>query len=78
MSKPLPPNHECYYEEDSFAVNERWGVSYQVTKALISKISPKIKKTKLRSMVTITVSDVQFEKEITIATTTSIVCAVKR
>ena len=23
LSKPLPPNDECYYEEDSFAVNER-------------------------------------------------------
>ena len=23
LSKPPPPNDECYYEEDSFAVNER-------------------------------------------------------
>ena len=54
------------------------GVSGQVTKALIRKISPKIKETKLGSMVTITVRDIKFEKEITIATKTSIVCAVKR
>ena len=49
-----------------------------MTKALIRKVIPKIKETKLGSMVTIIVRDVKFEKEITIATKTSIVCAVKR
>ena len=78
LSKPLPPNDECYYEEDSFALNERWGVSGQVTKALIRKISPNIKETKLGSMVTINVRDVKFEKEITIAAKIAIVCAVER
>ena len=49
-----------------------------MTKALIRKISPNIKETKLGSMVTINVRDVKFEKEITIAAKIAIVCAVER
>ena len=55
----------------------RQGVSDQVTQALIWKIRPRFKETKLGSMVTITVRVVMFDKEITAATTTSIVCAIK-
>ena len=25
LAKPPPPNDECYYEEDSYVVNERIG-----------------------------------------------------
>ena len=49
----------------------RRGVSDQVPKALIRRISAKVKGTKFGSMVTITVRVIMFEKEITTATTTS-------
>ena len=33
LSKPPPPNDECYYEENSYAVNKQSGVSDRVPKA---------------------------------------------
>ena len=49
----------------------RWGVSDQVPKALIRRISAKVKGTKVRTMVTTIVRVIMFEMETTIATTTS-------
>ena len=72
MPKPPPPNDECYYAEDSYAVNEQTGGFFdQVPKALIRRIGAKVKGTKVGSMMTITVRVIMFEKEITTATTTS-------
>ena len=73
MSKPPPLNEECYYEKDSYAVNEQVGGeggSDRVPKALIRRIGAKVKETKVGSMVTITVRVIMFEMEITTATTT--------
>ena len=69
MSKPPPPNDECYYAEDSYAVNEQTGVPDQVPKALIRRIGAKVKGTKVGTMVTITVRVIDMET--TTATTTS-------
>ena len=42
LSKPPPPNDECYYPEVSYAVNEQTGVSNRVSKALIRrKLAPR-------------------------------------
>ena len=46
-------------------------VSDRVLKALIWRIGAKVKGTKVKSMVTITVRLIMFEKKITTATTTS-------
>ena len=49
----------------------RWGVSDQVPKALIRKISAKVKGTKVGTMVTTIVRVIMSEMETIIATTTS-------
>ena len=49
----------------------RWGVSDQVSKALIRRISAKVKGTKVGTMVTTTVRVIMSEMETTTATTTS-------
>ena len=49
----------------------RWGVSDQVPKALIRKISVKVKGTKVETMVTTIVRVIMSKMETTIATTTS-------
>ena len=72
LSKPPPPNDECYYAEDSYAVNEQTGGSDQVPKALIRRIGAKVKGTKVGSMVSITVRVIMYEMEATIATTCNI------
>ena len=69
--KPPPPNDECYYAEDTYAVNEQAGGFRPSSKAEIRTIGAKVKGTKVGSMVTITVRVIMFEKEITTATTTS-------
>ena len=56
LPKPLPPNDECYYAEDSYAINEKIrGVFDRAPKAQIRIIGAKVKGTKVGSMVTITV-----------------------
>ena len=70
MSKPPPQNDECYYEENSNAVNEQMGFFYQVPKALIRRIGAKVKGTKVETMVTTTVRVIMSEMETTTATTT--------
>ena len=49
----------------------RWGVSDQVPKALIRRISAKVKETNVRIMVTITTSVIMSDIEIITAVTTS-------
>ena len=71
MSKPAPPNDECYYAEDTYAVNEQMGVSDRAPKAQIRIIGAKVKGTKVGTMVTITVRVIMSEMETTTATTTS-------
>ena len=48
----------------------RRGVSDLMPKAQIRRIGAKVKETKVRTMVTITVREIRFEMEITTATTT--------
>ena len=71
MSKPPPPNDECYYEENSYAINEQTGVSDRVPKDQIRRVGAKVKETKVGSTVTITVRVIMSEMEITTAITTS-------
>ena len=70
MAKPPPPNDECYYAEDTYAVNEQMGVSDQAPKAQIKIIGAKVKGNQVETMVTITVRVIMFEMETTTATTT--------
>ena len=71
LAKPPPPNGECYYEEDSYAVNEQMGgVSDQAPKAQIRIIGAKVKGTMVGTMVTTTVRVIMSELETTTATTT--------
>ena len=70
MSKP-PSNDECYYEEDSYAVNKETGVFDRVPKDLIRIIGAKVKGTKVGSTVTITMRVIMSEMETTTAKTTS-------
>ena len=72
LSKPPPPNDECYYAEDSYAVNEQTRVSDRVPKAQIRIIGAKVKGTKVGSMVTITVRVIMSEMETTTTKTTLI------
>ena len=65
LSKPPPPNDECYYAEN-FYVMRKWGVSDRVPKAQIRMIGAKV-----GSMVSITVRVIMSEMETTTATTTS-------
>ena len=71
LSKPPPQNDECYYKEDSYAVNEQPGVSDRVPKAIIRRIGAKVMGTKVGSMVTITVRVIMSEMETTTAKTNS-------
>ena len=67
MSKLPPPNDECYYEEDSYAVNEQMGGFDRVPKAQIRRIGENVKETKVGSMVTITVRVILCNMETTTA-----------
>ena len=61
LPKPPPPNDECYYAEDFYAINEQTGVFDRAPKAQIRIIGAKIKGTKVESMVTITVRVIMSE-----------------
>ena len=71
MSKPPPPNDECYYAEDSYAVNEQTGGFRPSAQGSNKDNWRKVKGTKVGSMVTITVRVIMSEMETTTATTTS-------
>ena len=71
MSKPPPPNDECYYEENSYAVNEQPGGFDRVSKAQIRRIGAKVNETKVGSIVTITERVIMSEMETKTATTSS-------
>ena len=45
LSKPPPPNDECYYVENFYAVNEQKGGFDRVPKAQIRRIDAKVKET---------------------------------
>ena len=67
MSKPSPPNDECYYAEDTYPLNEQMGFFYQVPKALIRKIGTMVKGAKVGTMVATTVRVIMSEMETTTA-----------
>ena len=72
MAKPLPPNDECYYAEDSYAINEKIrGVFDRAPKAQIRIIGAKVKETKVGTMVTTIAMVIMSEIETTTTTTTS-------
>ena len=71
LSKPPPPNDDCYFKENFYAVNEQKGGFDRVPKAQIRKIGAKVKETKVGYMVTITVRFIMSEMEIKTATTAS-------
>ena len=70
MSKPPPPNDECYYAEDSNAVNEQTGGFQQSVKAQIRIIGAKVKGTKVGTMVTTIVRFIMSQKVTTTTTKT--------
>ena len=47
LSKPPPPNDECYSEEDSYAVNEQTRGFRLSSQGLIRRIGAKVKGTKV-------------------------------
>ena len=61
LSKPPPPNDECYYAEDSYTVNNKTGGFRLSAQAHIKIISSKVKGTKFGSIVTITIRVIMFE-----------------
>ena len=65
LPKPPPPNDECYYAEDSYAVNEQTGVFDRAPKPQIRVIGAKVKGTNVGSMVTIIVRVIMSEMETT-------------
>ena len=67
-----PLVYDYYYDEDAYTVNDRWGVSHKMPKAIIRKIGPKVKETKVRIMVTRTEMINMSEIGSTTATTTLI------
>ena len=66
LAKPPPPNDECYYAEDTYAVNEQTGGFRPSAQGSIRIIGAKV-----RTMVTITLRVIMSEMETTTATTTS-------
>ena len=70
MAKPPPPNDECYYAEDTYAVNEKTGVFDQTPKTQIRIYGAKVKGTKVGTMVNTTVRVIMSDMETTIVTTT--------
>ena len=70
MSKPPPPNDECNYAEDSYALNEKTKGFRSSSQGSNQDNGAKVKGTKVGSMVTITVRVIMFDMEITTAITT--------
>ena len=71
LSKPPARNDECYYEEDSYAVNEQMRGFRPSALYVIRRISVKVQGTKVRTMVTTTVRVIMSEMETIVTTTTS-------
>ena len=67
-----PLVYDYYYDEDAYTVNDRWGVSHKMPKAIIRKMGPRVKETKVRIMVTRTEMINMSEIGSTTATTTLI------
>ena len=68
LAIPPPPNDECYYAEDTYAVNEQTGGFQQAPKAQIMMIGAKVKGTKVGTMVTTIVRVIMSEIETTTTT----------
>ena len=71
LAKPPPPNDECYYAEDTFAVNEQTGGFQPSAQGSNQENGRQVKETKVGSMVNITVRFIMSEMETTTTTTTS-------
>ena len=72
LAKPPPPNDECYYAEDSYAVNEQTGGFRPSAQGSNQDDWRQGQGTKVGSMVTITVRVIMSEMETTTATRNSI------
>ena len=71
LPKTPPSNDECYYAEDSYAVNEQTGGFRPSAQGSNKDNWRKVKGTKVGSMVTITVRVIMSEMETTTPKTTS-------
>ena len=72
LKKLPPPADEYYYEEDTYALNDRTGVSDQISKSPIKRIGVNVKEINVRTMVTIIERDNMFKKK-NITMTTSLI-----
>ena len=70
LTKPPPPIDECYYEEDSYAVNEQMGGFRPSAQGSNQENWRQGQGTKVETMVTTTVRVIMSEMETTTATTT--------
>ena len=71
LANSPPPNDECYYAEDTYAVNEQTGGFRPSAQGSNQDNWLQVKGTKVGSMVTITVRVIMSEMETTTVTTTS-------
>ena len=71
MSKPLPPNDECYYADDSYEVNEKTGGFRPSAQVSNQENWRHGQGNHVGTIVTTTMRVIMYEMETTTATTTS-------